>query len=560
MMDKIVSINDLSFKYPQSDRYILNNIDLEVERGEFIGLAGKSGCGKSTLLYHLCGIIPHAVNGHKEGKVEVFGLDTAEHEIPELSTHVGMVFQNPEVQLFSVTVEDEVAFIAENLNYPVGKIRKRLDFSLDAVGIDDLRERYPFELSGGEKQRVAIASAISVKPEVLVLDEPTSELDSHGTEMVLEVLHRLNQAGMTIILAEHHLDEVACYLDRLIVMDDGRIIADDEPRTIFQDRIFESIGLRPPQTVEMGLRLGSSKLPLSVNEALDIFNTIPTITRGIVNQKVQGEEIVEIDRIVEIKDLNFLYGDKKVLRSVNLSINKGEMVGLLGPNGSGKTTLALLMMGLLKPDQGLVRVDGLDPQKDRKKLVHRVGFLFQNPEHQLFCDSVYSELTYGFEGGEDGFEDQEVIDEVINRMGLEKFKNNHPLTLSRGERQRVATATALVKKPEIMIIDEPTTGQDWYHVSSLMNLVRRLNQEGVTIILITHDMRVAAEYCQRLVVMRDGSILLDGDTRSVFSEIDILREADLKPTPLTEISLKVGIKPPLLKLNEIKIGEKNDIQ
>jgi len=559
-MDKIVSINDLSFRYPQSDSYVLNNINLEVKKGEFIGLAGKSGCGKSTLLYHLCGIIPHAVNGHKEGKVKVCGLDTAEHEIPELSTHVGMVFQNPEVQLFSVTVEDEVAFIAENLNYPVGKIRKRLDFSLDAVGIDDLRERYPFELSGGEKQRVAIASAISVKPEVLVLDEPTSELDSHGTEMVLEVLHRLNQAGMTIILAEHHLDEVACYLDRLIVMDDGRIIADDEPRTIFQDRIFESIGLRPPQTVEMGLRLGSSKLPLSVNEALDIFKTIPVIPRGIVNQKVQGEEIVEIDRIVEIKDLNFLYGDKKVLRSVNLSINKGEMVGLLGPNGSGKTTLALLMMGLLKPDQGLVRVDGLDPQKDRKKLVHRVGFLFQNPEHQLFCDSVYSELTYGFEGGEDGFEDQEVIDEVINRMGLEKFKNNHPLTLSRGERQRVATATALVKKPEIMIIDEPTTGQDWYHVSSFMNLVQKLNQEGVTIILITHDMRVAAEYCQRLVVMRDGSILLDGDTRSVFSEIDILREADLKPTPLTEISLKVGIKPPLLKLNEIKIGEKNDIQ
>lgn len=546
-MDKIVSITDLSFRYPQSDGYVLNNIGLEVERGEFIGLAGKSGCGKSTLLYHLCGIIPHAVNGHKEGKVEVCGLDTVKHEIPELSTHVGMVFQNPEVQLFSVTVEDEVAFIAENLNYPVQKIRESLDFSLDAVGIDDLRERYPFELSGGEKQRVAIASAISVKPEVLVLDEPTSELDSAGTEKVLEVLHRLNQAGMTIILAEHHLDEVSRYLDRLIIMEDGRIIADDKPGTIFKDRIFESIGLRPPQTVEMGLMLGFSKLPLSVNEALDIFNTIPTITRKITNQKVQSE------KIVEIKDLNFLYGDKRVLCNVNLSVDKGEMVGLLGPNGSGKTTLAMVMVGLLKPNQGSVRVNGLDPQKDRKKLVQTVGFLFQNPEHQLFCDSVRSELAYGLEG-------EEVVDEVINRMGLKKFRDNHPLTLSRGERQRVATATALVKKPEIMIIDEPTTGQDWYHVSSFMNLVKKLNQEGVTIILITHDMRVAAEYCQRLVVMKNGSILLDGDTRSVFSEIDLLREADLKPTPLTEISLKAGIKPPLLKLNEIKIGEKNDIQ
>ncbi|OPY23613.1 MAG: putative ABC transporter ATP-binding protein [Methanobacterium sp. PtaU1.Bin242] len=474
------------------------------------------------------------------------GLDISKLEIPELATHVGMVFQNPEVQLFSVTVEDEVAFIAENLNYSVEKIKKCLDFSLDAVGIDDLRERYPFELSGGEKQRVAIASAISVKPEILVLDEPTSELDSKGTEMVLEVVHQLNQAGMTIILAEHHLDEVTPHLDRLIVMDNGRIIADDTPHNIFKNRVFDNIGLRPPQTVEIGLKLGATRLPLSVNDTLKILKNFPAKSLPLENveQMIRNQG----QKIVEIKDLYFNHHDKKVLNSVNLSINKGEMVGLLGPNGSGKTTLALLLVGLLKPDHGLVRVNNLDPQRDRGKLLQKIGFLFQNPEHQLFCDSVYSELVYGLEG-EAGF----VVDEIIQIMGLEKFKNKHPLTLSRGERQRVATATALVKKPEVLVIDEPTTGQDWYHVRSFMNMVRKLNQEGVTIILITHDMRVAAEYCQRLVVMKDGSILLDGDTRTVFSEIELLSEAGLKPAPLTEICIKKGIKPPFLKLNEIDV-------
>ncbi|BDZ68088.1 ABC transporter ATP-binding protein [Methanobacterium ferruginis] len=544
-MDKTISITNLSFKYLRSEEYALKNINLEVEKGEFIGLVGKSGCGKSTILYHLNGIIPHAVNGVMEGKVEVCGLDTAKHEISELATHVGMVFQNPEVQLFSVTVEDEVAFVAENLNYPVEKIKECLDFSLDAVGITDLRERYPFELSGGEKQRVAIASAISVKPEVLLLDEPTSELDSQGREMVLEVVHQLNQAGMTIILAEHHLDDVTPYLDRLILMDKGRIIAGDTPQNIFKNRLFENIGLRPPQTVEMGLKLGVSTLPLSVDDAMDAFRKFPikAFPLEIFNYGLQ------IEKMVEIKDLSFQYGDKKALHDINLSINKGEMMGLLGANGSGKTTLALLLMGLLKPSQGSVSVGGFNPEKQRKELVNIAGFLFQNPEHQLFCDSVHSELVYGFEGSE------AVVDEIISIMGLDKFRNEHPLTLSRGERQRVATATALVKKPEILVIDEPTTGQDWYHVSSFMNLVKRLNQEGVTIILITHDMRVAAEYCQRLVVMKNGSIIMDGDTRNVFAELDLLKKAGLKPAPITEISLKTGIKPPLLGLKEINVGE-----
>jgi energy-coupling factor transport system ATP-binding protein len=543
-MDEIISINDLSFQYPRSDRLTLNNINLEVENGEFIGLVGKSGCGKSTLLYHLTGIIPHAINGHLEGKVNVCGLDISKHEIPELATHVGMVFQNPEVQLFSVTVEDEVAFIAENLNYPVKKIKKCLNFSLDAVGIDDLRERYPFELSGGEKQRVAIASAISVKPDILVLDEPTSELDSRGTEMVLEVVHQLNHAGMTIIMAEHHLDEVAPYLDRLIVMDKGRIIADDTPQNIFKNRAFENIGLRPPQTVEIGLKFGAATLPLSVDDTLKIFKPFPAKLLQVegVGQIAQTQG----QKIVEIKDLYFNHGDKNVLNNINLSINRGEMVGLLGPNGSGKTTLAMLMVGLLKPDQGLVRVNNMDPQINKGKLLQKIGFLFQNPEHQLFCDSVYSELVYGLER-EEGI----VVDEIVQIMGLEKFKNKHPLTLSRGERQRVATATALVKKPEILIIDEPTTGQDWSHVRSFMNMVKKLNQDGVTVILITHDMRVAAEYCQRLVIIKDGSILLDGDTRSVFSQSDLLRKASLKLPPISQVSFKAGIIPPLLKLDEI---------
>ncbi|MEN4006702.1 MAG: energy-coupling factor transporter ATPase [Methanobacterium sp.] len=540
----IIEVKDLSFKYAASDRFALNNMDFQVKKGEFVGIAGRSGCGKSTLLYSLGGIIPHAVGGEKNGIVKICGLDTEEHDISTLTTRVGMVFQNPEVQLFNVTVEDELAFIAENLNYATEKIKECVDFAMDAVGIRELKDRYPFELSGGEKQKVALASAISVKPEVLVLDEPTSELDARGRRMVLETLEKLNHDGMTIILAEHNLDEAVPLMDQLMILDDGQIRIFEEPKEVFKSHIFDEIKLRAPQSVELGMKLNQRELPLSIDEAVRCMEN----NLSNLRIKKKNPQISHGKPVIEMENLFFRRDSKEILSNINMVVNKGEVVALVGHNGSGKTTLAMLLMGLLKPTDGNIKVLGKVVMGNTKKLQGKAGFLFQNPEHQLFCDSVKSEITYGIED-----HGNNLASRLIKQMDLEKFKDKHPLTLSRGEKQRVATATALSRDPEILIIDEPTTGQDWDHVSAFLNLVENLNQQGKTILIITHDMRVVAEYCPRLVVMKNGKIIMDSDTRTVFSNMELLEQADIRPAPISEISFKAGITPPLLKLAEFTL-------
>lgn len=257
--------------------------------------------------------------------------------------------------------------------------------------------------------------------------------------------------------------------------------------------------------------------------------------------------------VIEVENLFFRRDGKEILSNINMVVNRGEVVALVGQNGSGKTTLAMLLMGLLKPAGGKIKVMGKMMKGDTKKLQGKAGFLFQNPEHQLFCDSVKSEIAYGIEDHGDN-----LTSKLMKQMDLEKFKDKHPLTLSRGERQRVATATALSRDPEIMIIDEPTTGQDWGHVSAFLNLVENLNQQGKTILIITHDMRVVAEYCHRLVVMKNGEIIMDSDTRNVFSNMELLKQANIRPAPISEISLKAGINPPLLKLGEFTLNDEGE--
>ncbi|MEX2707064.1 MAG: ABC transporter ATP-binding protein [Candidatus Freyrarchaeum guaymaensis] len=544
--DVIARIRGLCYKYPSSEEFALKNINLDVRRGEFLVVAGRSGSGKSTLLYALNGIIPHAISGEMRGSVNVCGLDTRENEINVLATKVGMVFQNPEAQLFNVTVEDELAFIAENLCYPRDEIERCVDFALDAVGIRDLRTRYPFELSGGEKQRVVIASAISVKPEILVLDEPTADLDALGREMVLGTLKKLNEMGITIVIAEHDFDEIAKYTSRMIVLENGRIVADGDPRDVFLNRVVKNIGLRVPQTVEISLRMKGStntrSVPLTVEEALNCYKD--DLSKIRISRKNDNPASAKHTKpAIEIENLSFGYRDVTVLENINLTINERELVALVGPNGSGKTTLAMVMVGLLKPKKGTVRIGGVDTRKT-KRLHEKVGFLFQNPDYQLFCDTVESEIQYGLKN-----KNLKLVEEILETMDLKKYREKHPHTLSRGERQRVATATALARQPDILILDEPTSGMDWTYIKQLLNLILDLHSKGRTILLITHDMRVVAEYCQRVVVMNNGRIVLDGDTRTVLSKT--LKQAHLKPPPITEISLRAGIHPPLIKVEEI---------
>ena len=553
-MDFAVIIEKLSYQYSNKKDFALKNINLSVRKGEFILIAGKSGSGKSTLLYALNGLIPHYLNGTMQGTVTVCEKDTRKFRIAELSRNVGMVFQNPDAQLFNATVEDEIAFYAENLAYPREKVRECVEFALNAVGIDSYKNRTPYELSAGEKRKVAISTAVSIKPQILVLDEPTADLDAKGKKTILNVIGKLKETGMTIIVAEHNLDDIINYADRLILLDNGTILANNTPKKVFLTQNFTDFGLKAPQTVEIALKLNENQnIPLDVEETIALFkNNLSRIQYNKEKIYRNNNKVIVVKRTpaIEIKNLSFKYEDKMVLDNINLIVNRGDFIGLIGPNGSGKTTLAMLLVGLLKLKKGNIQIDGISVEKGIKKIRKKIGFLFQNPDVQLFCDSVESELMYGFKS-----HDEELLEEVLRFMDLKKFQNSHPHTLSRGERQRVAIASILTLAPEILILDEPTSGQDWGHLEVLMKLISDIHSNGKTIILITHNMKIIANYCNKVIILKDGIKYYEGDVRKAFSNIHILNEANLNPPLISEISLKCGINPPLLNLEEFNLSK-----
>jgi len=546
-MEPIIDVENLSFKYFGCNDFALKDINIKIGKGEFIGVIGKSGSGKSTLLHCLTGIIPHEIKGEKTGSVIINNLNTDEHGISEITNQLGIVFQNPEIQLFNISVEDELAFICENLAYPIDEIKKSVDFALDTIGIRHLKDEYPFNLSGGEKQKVAIASVLTVRPKILVLDEPTSELDAKGKETVFKTLKKLKNDGMTIILVDHNLDGSYKLADKLILLDDGKIEMFGETENILKSPMIESLGLRLPQQVQIGLKLKLDGM------LMDIENMARLLDEKIINKEFSIKYLnlvnnSNVENAIKIENLSFKRDNHVILKNINLEIKKGDFIALIGKNGSGKTTLALIIMGILKKNKGVVNVFG-ETNGDIKKIRKKVGFLFQNPEHQLFCNTVTEEIKYGLENDID-------MNKIMENMNLKRLKDNHPLTLSRGERQRVATATAISNNPEILIIDEPTTGQDWNNIKSFMNILKELNDDGKTILIITHDMRVVGEYCKKVILMDDGEILFNLETRDAFEKLSAFENYDIKPSIIADISIKSGISPPLLNINEL-IGDDN---
>ena len=401
-MDWIVDAENLTFKYPRSEKPVFQNLNLKIGYGEFLLLVGPSGCGKTTLVNCINGIIPHVIEEELEGNVIVDGLNTKETSLPILSQIVGTVFQNPDDQIFSLTVEEEVAFGPENLGLPVSEIRERVDEALKNVGITHLREREISTLSGGQKQRVAIASILAMRPKLLILDEPTSDLDPVGTVAVLETVKRLNRIyNSAILLVEHKLEEVARFVDRVVLMDKGRIIADSPPREIFSNlKLLRSLGVRGPEPTEIAVMLKDKGLPirdipLSVEEAYK--NLISLRGRWSVGKcKFEGEYGSSNEPIIKIEDLWHVYPNNVVaLKGINLEVKKGEYVGIVGENGAGKSTLMAHLIGILKPTKGRVLISGIDTRDARiGYLAKKVGYIFQNPDFMLFNDTVEKEIAF----------------------------------------------------------------------------------------------------------------------------------------------------------------------
>jgi energy-coupling factor transport system ATP-binding protein len=491
----MIEVTDLTVHYGKQP--ILESISFTVGRGEFVLLSGPSGCGKSTLARSLNGLIPHASPATMAGRVVVDGLETAAHSLPELAAHVGLVFQNPATQLFNATVEEEVAFAPRNLGLPAEEVAARVAFALDATGISPLRGRAIGALSSGEQQRVAIASVLALRPQALVLDEPTSNLDWRGVEQVMSTLARLQEQGLTILLIEHRLHAVVPLADRGVLMQGGRIVADGRPGDVFAIRLTS-----PPQ-------VGGTEGGLTALRPFD-FSQGKLCSGQALRQEGSGQATQPPNHpttppLVAIQDLEAGYGRRTVLQGLDLALYPGEFAALVGDNGAGKSTLARVLAGLLRPRQGKIT---WHKELRRLPLGRRVGFLFQNPLDQLVCDTVEEEIAFGPRNL--SLPVRERVETTLAVAGLTALRHRRSAALSAGEQQRTALAAALSTAPRLLILDEPTMGQDWAHLSHLMESLIQLNHNGQAILLITHDDKLVCRYARRIILLEEGHIVADG--------------------------------------------------
>jgi len=571
----LISIKNLTFYYSGSDKPALCDINLEIGDGEFVLLTGPSGGGKSSLCRCLNGLIPHFYGGKIAGKVGVNGLDVTKHSTKELATMVGMVFQDPENQLVAMDVDSELAFGLENLAFAKEVIARRVEEALDTVGIVSLRHRATSELSGGEKQRVAIASVLALYPDILVLDEPTSELDPKGAEDVLNVVERLNdELGITVILVEHRLDRVVAHSDRVTVLEKGMITADGDPRSILSDgRISQSgVGIPPiiklaqavkskgnlidntPLTVKEGrialaktlrhskpfasrhsehpslsLRAEGVAIPRPVAIAhgdnkgpviASPFSVVARPVRCLLSNGASETKQSHLKPLIEVKNLWHAYPDGFVaLKGINLKVCPGEFVAIMGRNASGKTTLVKHFNGLLKPTKGDVILGDINTKEATvAELSRKVGYVFQNPNDHLFCDTVEEELAFTLNNlGVKSEEAKPLINRTLERFGLMQYRYQYPRFLSGGEKQRVALASILVAQPQVIILDEPTRGMEYRLKAELMKFLDQYRREGRAVILVTQDVEIAAEFSDRVVLLSEGKIVVDGPRREVLS-------------------------------------------
>ncbi len=471
----MIAISDLDVWY--DSLHALEGVNLCIPQGEFVLFTGPSGCGKSTLARCLNGLIPHALGARLSGQVVIDGRPTTAATVAELSRAVGVVFQNPATQLFNLTVGEEVAFGPRNLDLPPAEVTRRCDEALAAVSLSHLKTRSTRALSGGEQQRLAIASVLAMGPKILVLDEPTASLDVPSTREVMSILARLNAAGVTILVFEHRLGEVARLARRTVLLEEGRIIADGPTDDVFARR-------------DLLLRLGLRRPAAGAQEDWP----------GLLVPNGHPRE----NPVVALRGVEAGYGSHAVLQDLDLTLYRGDFAALVGDNGAGKSTLARVLAGLTKPRRGTIELGG----RGGRALGRDVGLLFQNPAQQLFCDCVEDEVTFGPRNFDQV--DRQDIEAVLAATDLTGLRGRPIQTLSSGQQQRTALAAVLSLRPGLIILDEPTLGQDWRHLSAFMDLLVRLNQAGSTILLITHDYKLVFRYARRILLLQGGRIAADG--------------------------------------------------
>lgn len=547
-------------------------IDLDLHPGETLLVLGPSGCGKSTLALAACGLIPHAIPASVSGNISVSGLEVSLHSSPALAPRVGIVFQDPDAQIVTTSVLDEVCFGPENLCLEVPEILYRAELALRAVGLWDRREEDPELLSGGGKQRLAIACALAMRPPLIVLDEPTANLDPAGAEEVYAALRDItklryeNEATSgsepsAILLIEHNLDACASIVDRVLVLDaEGSPAMIGTRDEVLRERGAEvaELGVWLPSATRAAQRLlragisfapmplTTSELSLSLNAQSDLpsphghatsLHPYPRFDERDT-ARTEGQSVghpAEHAPVVSVRELTLRRGRRDVLQNVSFEVMPREFLAVVGPNGAGKTSLIQAIAGVIRAPRGSVAVAGLDPAIDRASAVAaHVGFVFQNPEHQFICDTVEDELAHGLRVlRRSHAEIASEVDRVLAKLGLSHLRRRHPYQLSGGQKRRLSVGTALIGGATVLVLDEPTFGQDQEKADALMALLHELRGSGTTVIAVTHDLQLVADHASSVAVLSGGNLIAHGSTADILRS-DALLRAGLRPPPLAE--------------------------
>lgn len=565
--ESIIEMSHVTFRYGgtaaegEKSPAALRDVSLRIGEGEFVGVIGPSGAGKSTLASVLSGAIPHHFRGELFGSTLVDGRDTCDVTLTDISRVVGSVLQDIDAQMVASVVEDELLFGLENFGVPHDQIEDRIARTLDTVGIASLRDREIATLSGGQKQKVAIAAILAMRPRVLVLDEPTAALDPASSALVFDTLRKVREEGVTVVVIEQKVALLSEYCDRILVMGEGSLVLDGTPREVFAHADeLRRIGVDSPRVARVYNSLARDGLVRGATPCLTVPEAAGLIG-GLVGPAAHGSaraaegardaafrigskhvaaprpHAVDASPVVSLEDVSFAYpGGTASVDHLDMRVYPGEVVGIVGQNGAGKTTLTKLMNGLLRPASGTVRMAGLDTREvPTSAIAAHCATLFQNPDYQLCKDTVLDEVAFGLTLQGVGEKDaRERAAAVIARFGLPS--DEAPFSLSRGQRQMVALASVVVTEPEVVLLDEPTSGLDYRECMTVMDTVSKMAERGCAVIMVCHDMEVVSDFAERIVVMADGRILDRGGTQQMFGNQDLMRRASVRAPQVIELS------------------------
>ena len=548
----IISFKDFSFQYRAQKRPTLTGISLDIYPGEKVLIAGPSGSGKSTLAGCVNGLNPFSNPGECKGTLMVDGVDAPHSSIFELSAHVGTVLQDPDGQFIGLTVGEDIAFALENSCTPQNEMHKITRHAAELVGIENHLDYAPHELSGGQKQRVSLAGVMVDQVKILLFDEPLANLDPAAGKQAIELIDEIQKkTDTTVLIIEHRLEDVLWRnVDRIVLVNEGRILADLTPDELLSTSLLKDNGIREPLYISAmryaGVEITKNKKPCHIDSVVLSETDKKKIQDWFQAQSLPKSE-EEGEKLLEVKNLSFGYTkEHQTLRDVTLTINKGEMVSIVGRNGAGKSTFSKLICGFETPDSGEIFFHGQDLLKENIR--HRakyIGYVMQNPNQMISKTMIYDEVALSLQkSGKSEKEIRQKVEDTLKICGLYPFRNWPISALSFGQKKRVTIASVLVQDPELIILDEPTAGQDFKHYTEIMEFLCKLNEQGVTVVMITHDMHLMLEYTPRALVFSDGRLIADCRASEVLCDPALIRQAALKETSLFTLANHCEITPP----------------